>query len=103
MLDLARVGSGGGLGTLPLVQELVRSDCIEIVVGGGISGRRDLEEAARAGASAALVGSALHSGRFAVSAGTLIERSECETRRSGEVRPPGANFMSEQRTQPTPR
>jgi HisA/HisF family protein len=65
ILDLGRVGTGRGLGTLDLLQELVRKHPrVEWVVGGGVSGDADVEAYARAGASAVLVGSAIHDGRM---------------------------------------
>lgn len=65
VLDLARVGGGAGVGTLPLLTTLrVEHPRIEILAGGGVSGRADLVRLREAGASAALVGSALHDGRI---------------------------------------
>lgn len=65
VLDLARVGTGAGVGTLELIQRLHQSHPdAEIVAGGGISGPADLQSLAQAGASGALVASALHDGRL---------------------------------------
>src|SRR5262249_27753155 len=65
LLDLARVGMGEGLGTLSLLVEILRATpSAELTVGGGVSGPADLEQAARAGASAVLLASALHDGRI---------------------------------------
>ncbi|MEO6811061.1 MAG: HisA/HisF-related TIM barrel protein [Isosphaeraceae bacterium] len=65
LLDLARVGTGQGLGTLPLLATLCAAHPqVSIQVGGGISGPSDLPRLARAGASAALIGSALLDGRI---------------------------------------
>jgi phosphoribosylformimino-5-aminoimidazole carboxamide ribotide isomerase len=65
VLDLARVGTARGVGSLPLVADLARAfPEVEILVGGGISGPEDLPALARAGASGALVGSALHEGQI---------------------------------------
>ncbi len=65
VLDLARVGTGAGTGTEPLIAGLRTSHpALEIVAGGGIAGRDDLARLESAGASAALVGSALHDGRL---------------------------------------
>lgn len=65
VLDLARVGTGRGPGTLPLLRTL-RAACprAELIAGGGVAGPIDLRQLADAGASAALVGSALHDGRL---------------------------------------
>jgi phosphoribosylformimino-5-aminoimidazole carboxamide ribotide isomerase len=65
LLDLARVGTGRGPGTLPLLARLAAAHPeVELIAGGGIAGADDLIAAARAGAAAALVGSALHDGRI---------------------------------------
>jgi phosphoribosylformimino-5-aminoimidazole carboxamide ribotide isomerase len=65
LLDLARVGTGRGTGTEDLLSGL-RAACpaVEITVGGGIG---EVEEAFRTrelGASAVLIGSAIHDGRI---------------------------------------
>lgn len=64
VLDLARVGTGQGPGTLNLIRELRRRPGKEIVAGGGVAGPDDLRALEDAGASAVLVGSALHDGRL---------------------------------------
>jgi phosphoribosylformimino-5-aminoimidazole carboxamide ribotide isomerase len=65
ILDLGRVGTGRGLGTLDLLRDVVRTyPRIEWVAGGGVSGRADVESLSRAGVSAVLVGSAIHDGRM---------------------------------------
>lgn len=67
LLDLARVGIGQGPGTLPLLAELRSHEAgagIEIIVGGGLSSAVELPALRRAGASAVLVGSALHDGKI---------------------------------------
>ena len=65
LLDLAHVGTGQGIGTRRLLGDLkaVRPG-LDIAVGGGISGVAELDELAGAGASAVLIGSALHDGRI---------------------------------------
>ncbi len=66
LLDLARVGIGRGLGTLELLlrtKSVVGID-LEVIVGGGVSTLADLPPLAEAGASAVLVGSAIHDGRM---------------------------------------
>jgi phosphoribosylformimino-5-aminoimidazole carboxamide ribotide isomerase len=65
LLDLARVGTGSGPGTLPLLESLKGSHRDwEIIVGGGIAGPDDLERLKQTPASAVLIGSALHDGRI---------------------------------------
>ncbi len=76
LLDLARVGSGQGLGTLPLVSELrAEQPQLEVSVGGGIGRAEELKAVARAGASAVLLGSALHDGRIKVFDGRALDHS----------------------------
>jgi phosphoribosylformimino-5-aminoimidazole carboxamide ribotide isomerase len=63
VLDLARVGSGQGVGTADLCRRLAeRSPALELIAGGGVRGPADLELLAAAGCSAALVATALHDG-----------------------------------------
>jgi len=65
VLDLARVGVGGGLGTEELCARLAAAHPgVEVAAGGGVRGRADLERLKSAGVSAALVASALHDGRL---------------------------------------
>jgi phosphoribosylformimino-5-aminoimidazole carboxamide ribotide isomerase len=65
LLDLARVGKGRGIGTLPLVRRLHEAHPdVELGVGGGIARAGELLTLAHAGASVALIGSALHDGRI---------------------------------------
>ena len=74
LLDLAKVGTGSGVGTEPLLRSLkARFPTVEIAIGGGISGPDDLRSLKDAGASAALVGSALHDGRIGASAIAIAE------------------------------
>ena len=63
VLDLADVGCGGGLSTLPLCREINRRypDCT-VWTGGGLRDADDLTAAAETGVSGLLVASALHSG-----------------------------------------
>jgi phosphoribosylformimino-5-aminoimidazole carboxamide ribotide isomerase len=73
VLDLARVGSGSGLGlgAVGLASRFkARHAAIEVTVGGGVSGPDDLRRLAGLGIDAVLVGSALHDGRMG--------RSDCE-------------------------
>jgi phosphoribosylformimino-5-aminoimidazole carboxamide ribotide isomerase len=65
VLDMARVGIDGGVGTLRLCQSLRQAhDDLEIISGGGVRHVDDLHQMARAGCDAALVASALHDGRL---------------------------------------
>jgi phosphoribosylformimino-5-aminoimidazole carboxamide ribotide isomerase len=65
VLDLADVGSGAGTSTLPLVRQLHEQfPELEIIAGGGVRGLDDLRQLKAAGATAALVASALHDGRL---------------------------------------
>jgi phosphoribosylformimino-5-aminoimidazole carboxamide ribotide isomerase len=68
LLDLARVGSGKGIGTLSLVVTLLRRlGPLDITVGGGVSSADDIKAASDAGATGVLIGSALHDGRIGAS------------------------------------
>ncbi len=63
-LDLARVGTGQGLGTLPLLAALcMLPRDIELIAGGGITGPEDLRAPRDLGVDATLVGSVLPDGR----------------------------------------
>jgi phosphoribosylformimino-5-aminoimidazole carboxamide ribotide isomerase len=65
VLDLARVGMGGGVGTDELCRAVRAVDSqIELIGGGGVRGVDDLRTLAAAGCDAALVASALHDGRL---------------------------------------
>jgi phosphoribosylformimino-5-aminoimidazole carboxamide ribotide isomerase len=65
LLDLARIGKGRGVGTLPLVRRLHEAHPeVELGVGGGIAWAGELLTLAHAGISVALIGSALHDGRI---------------------------------------
>jgi phosphoribosylformimino-5-aminoimidazole carboxamide ribotide isomerase len=65
LLDLARVGTGRGSGTSTLLTRLHAAHPeIEITVGGGIADVAEVQALAQAGASAVLLGSALHDGRI---------------------------------------
>ncbi|HXG12729.1 MAG TPA: HisA/HisF-related TIM barrel protein [Gemmataceae bacterium] len=65
VLDLARVGGGGGTGTEELCTRLAAAyPDIELAAGGGVNGIADLERLAQCGVRAVLVASALHDGRL---------------------------------------
>lgn len=64
LLDLARVGTGGGPGTEVLCAELMRRHPgIAVYAGGGIRRWEDVQRIAAAGAAGVLVASVLHAGR----------------------------------------
>ena len=65
LLDVARVGTGRGLGTLSLLSQ-IRAEYpeVEVNAGGGISRMAEVIELKDAGAGAALIASALHDGRI---------------------------------------
>jgi phosphoribosylformimino-5-aminoimidazole carboxamide ribotide isomerase len=66
ILDTARVGSGTGVGALPVVRDLLaRHPEVEVTVGGGLASKGDLRTLEDMGVSAVLVASALHDGRLA--------------------------------------
>lgn len=61
ILDLADVGSGRGPSTLPLIREVhAQLPQLKLIAGGGVRNREDLVALQNAGASGALVASALH-------------------------------------------
>jgi phosphoribosylformimino-5-aminoimidazole carboxamide ribotide isomerase len=65
VLDLASVGVDQGPTVLPLCATLRAAyPAIELVAGGGVRGREDLQDLAACGCDAALVASALHDGRL---------------------------------------
>jgi phosphoribosylformimino-5-aminoimidazole carboxamide ribotide isomerase len=65
LLDLARVGMGGGTGTEQLCKELLcEHPEIEVVAGGGVRGADDMRRLSDAGCGGVLVASALHDGRL---------------------------------------
>ena len=64
VLDLARVGTGAGI-DLTLVREIRHTfPELELLAGGGVQGREELERLADAGCDGVLVASALHDGRL---------------------------------------
>ena len=63
VLDMARVGCEQGTGTEAICDQLrCRAPCAQIVAGGGVRYRRDLDRLRLAGCDAVLVASALHDG-----------------------------------------
>ena len=65
VLDLARVGSGAGPDVALLGELHARFPELELLAGGGVRHAADLHALARAGASGALVATALHGGAIA--------------------------------------
>jgi phosphoribosylformimino-5-aminoimidazole carboxamide ribotide isomerase len=65
ILDLARVGTGRGLGTERLMAQILEDHPhVEIFLGGGISRIEEVIHLKEAGAAGVLIGSALHDGRI---------------------------------------
>jgi phosphoribosylformimino-5-aminoimidazole carboxamide ribotide isomerase len=65
ILDLSRVGGGQGTGTEDFCRELTaRYADVELIAGGGVRDRGDLQRLRQCGARAVLVASALHDGRL---------------------------------------
>jgi phosphoribosylformimino-5-aminoimidazole carboxamide ribotide isomerase len=65
LLDVARVGTGRGVGTAPLLARIRGAHrAVQVSVGGGISGIREIVALRNDGAAGVLVGSALHDGRI---------------------------------------
>jgi phosphoribosylformimino-5-aminoimidazole carboxamide ribotide isomerase len=62
VLDLARVGSGGGPDVGLVAEVRARFPGLDVLAGGGVRDAADLDALARAGAAGALVGTALHTG-----------------------------------------
>lgn len=67
VLDLARVGTGAGCGTEPLLKA-IRGEFpdAELIAGGGVKSWADVDRLGEAGADAVLVASALHDGTVRV-------------------------------------
>jgi phosphoribosylformimino-5-aminoimidazole carboxamide ribotide isomerase len=68
VLDIARVGTGGGVGTLALCDKIRRAfSTVAIFTGGGVRGIDDLRCLERTGIDGVLIASALHDGSLAPS------------------------------------
>ena len=65
VIDLARVGTGGGLDFELIARVRKRVPDVVLVAGGGVRGPEDLARLAACGCDAALVATALHSGQLA--------------------------------------
>jgi phosphoribosylformimino-5-aminoimidazole carboxamide ribotide isomerase len=65
ILDLARVGTGQGLGTEALLARIREAHPdVAIIAGGGVARIEDVLDLQKAGAASVLVGSAIHDGRI---------------------------------------
>lgn len=65
VLDLARVGIGGGIGTEDMCRQLIENHPhLEIAAGGGMKDASDLRRLDRMGVQTVLIASALHDGRL---------------------------------------
>jgi phosphoribosylformimino-5-aminoimidazole carboxamide ribotide isomerase len=62
VLDLARVGSAGGVDETLMREMRAALPGVDLIVGGGIRHREDLDRLAAAGANGALVATAVHRG-----------------------------------------
>lgn len=93
VLDLARVGTGRGSGTLELVGTIHRRwPDVEITAGGGVGGLGDVDAMRERGASWVLVGSALHDGRIPVEAVWAgLDAQAASSRAAGEADGSGAS------------
>lgn len=65
VLDLAHVGGGRGTGTEQLCRQIASTNPdVDLLAGGGIAGRADLQRLEACGVKGVLVASALHDGRL---------------------------------------
>lgn len=65
VLDLSRVGEGGGVGTEDMIVEIHREwPTLELIAGGGVRGARDVRRLRELGVKHLLVASALHGGNL---------------------------------------
>jgi phosphoribosylformimino-5-aminoimidazole carboxamide ribotide isomerase len=62
VLDLARVGGAGGVDETLMREMRAALPGVDLIAGGGIRHREDLERLAAAGANGALVATAVHRG-----------------------------------------
>jgi len=65
VLDLARVGSGGGV-NLDFLKKVIAEVGVEVYVGGGVRDINDLVELKKLGVSGALIATALHTGKISL-------------------------------------
>ncbi len=81
ILDLARVGAGGGI-DLELVSRIRQTlPEIELLAGGGVEREEDLTRAARVGLDGVLVATALHDGRIGAAQIQAVSRGAGAPRR----------------------
>ncbi|MBA3345030.1 MAG: hisA/hisF family protein [Gemmatimonadales bacterium] len=82
VLDLGRVGAGCGA-DLELLQSLRRRfSAVRLIAGGGVRSRQDLERMRDAGCDAALVATAIHSGRITAADFAALAESRPPARQS---------------------
>jgi len=65
VLDLCRIGSGEGV-NVPFLREVLRNIKVDVYVGGGVRGIKDLMELKDVGVFGVLVATALHSGKISL-------------------------------------
>ena len=65
VLDLGRVGTEHGI-NLPLIKTIIEKTGVEVLVGGGIRGLKELEQLRTLGVSGTLVATILHNGKLEV-------------------------------------
>jgi phosphoribosylformimino-5-aminoimidazole carboxamide ribotide isomerase len=75
LLDVSRVGSGGGTGTAELLRDLREIDAgVQILCGGGIARWDQIETLGRAGCHGVLIATAFHTGQLDASDVRRAER-----------------------------
>ena len=85
LLDVSRVGSGTGPGTVELLRDLRERDAhAQIVCGGGIRGWDQIEMLGRAGCNGVLIATALHTGQIGEGEVRRAERIGMDSERSRE-------------------
>ena len=65
LLDLSRVGTEHGINSA-ILESILEKTSLEVFVGGGIKGIKELEELRRLGVSGALIATVLHNGKLKV-------------------------------------
>jgi phosphoribosylformimino-5-aminoimidazole carboxamide ribotide isomerase len=83
LLDVSRVGSGNGPGTVELLRDLRAQNAhAQIVCGGGIAGWDQIETLGRAGCSGVLIATAFHTGQIGEGEVRRAERIGMDSERS---------------------